>query len=188
MKLIIKRIIYFFISIKITILVLFSKVFGEQVINGYIERCYELNIKDVLNRLGCQVYRTANIKPGLILDNVNTKYGNLVIEDNCYVGKKVFFDMVCKIILKQNSVISAGVTILTHQDVGEDRPLYRYYKRREGNVVVEEGCWIGANSVILCGVKLGKNSVIAAGSVVTKDVPDYTVVGGIPAKTIKILN
>ncbi|MEY0719389.1 CatB-related O-acetyltransferase [Providencia alcalifaciens] len=45
--------------------------------------------------------------------------------------------------------------------------------------------WIGVNSIILDGVKIGNGAIIAAGSVVTKDIPDYAIVGGIPAKIIK---
>ena len=54
-------------------------------------------------------------------------------------------------------------------------------------VVLREGCWIGANVVILPGVTIGKNSVVGAGSVVTKDVPSRVLVVGNPAKPIKNL-
>ncbi len=50
---------------------------------------------------------------------------------------------------------------------------------------MKRNCWIGANSVILPGVTIGENSVVAAGSVVTKDVPADTVVAGVPARVIK---
>jgi len=53
------------------------------------------------------------------------------------------------------------------------------------NVVIEDDCWIAANSIILAGVTIGKGSVVAAGSVVTTDVPPYSVVGGVPACIIK---
>jgi acetyltransferase-like isoleucine patch superfamily enzyme len=52
-------------------------------------------------------------------------------------------------------------------------------------VKIEDDCWIAANTVILAGVTIGRGSVIAAGSVVTKDVPPYSIVGGVPAKVIK---
>lgn len=50
---------------------------------------------------------------------------------------------------------------------------------------IEDDCWIGANSMVLAGVTIGTGSVVAAGSVVTKDVPPFCVVGGVPAKVIK---
>jgi acetyltransferase-like isoleucine patch superfamily enzyme len=52
-------------------------------------------------------------------------------------------------------------------------------------VKIEDDCWIAANSVILAGVTVGKGSVVAAGSIVTKDVPPYSVVAGNPAQVIK---
>ena len=52
-------------------------------------------------------------------------------------------------------------------------------------VKIEDDCWIAANSVILAGVVIGKGSVVAAGSIVTKDVPPYSVVAGNPARIVK---
>lgn len=54
-----------------------------------------------------------------------------------------------------------------------------------GPIVVNDDSWIGINSIIMSGVTIGKGAVIAAGSVVTKDVPEYAIVGGNPAKIIK---
>lgn len=56
---------------------------------------------------------------------------------------------------------------------------------KSGDVIIDDGVWIGANAMILKGVHIGKGSVIAAGSVVTKDVPEFTVFGGNPAKLIR---
>lgn len=55
-------------------------------------------------------------------------------------------------------------------------------------VLLKKGCWIGINSVVLPGVTIGKNAVIGANSVVTKDIPDYAVAVGAPAKVIKFTN
>lgn len=57
-----------------------------------------------------------------------------------------------------------------------------------GDVIIEDHVWIGSNTFILPGVRIGKGSVVAANAVVTKDVPPRTVVGGVPAKLIKYLN
>ena len=60
-----------------------------------------------------------------------------------------------------------------------------YEAKTKGPVIVEDDVWIGINSLILSGIKIGKGSVIAAGSVVTKDVSAYSIVGGNPARVIK---
>ena len=57
-----------------------------------------------------------------------------------------------------------------------------------GKIQIKKNVWIGANATILQGVTIGENSVVAAGAIVSKDVPDNSVVGGIPAKVIKKLD
>ena len=56
----------------------------------------------------------------------------------------------------------------------------------KGEIVIEDDVWIGSNSVILSGVKIGRGAVIGAGSIVTKNVPKYAIVAGNPAKVIKM--
>ena len=52
-------------------------------------------------------------------------------------------------------------------------------------IIIEDDVWIAANATILDGVKIGKGAIIAAGAVVCKDIPAYTIAGGVPAKVIK---
>lgn len=59
------------------------------------------------------------------------------------------------------------------------------YTPTKGEIIIGDDVWIGIRCIIMSGVKIGKGSIIAAGSVVTKDVPPYSIVGGIPAKVIK---
>ncbi len=66
----------------------------------------------------------------------------------------------------------------------EDNPTPKYIKRK-GQIIIMNDCWIGTNVMILGGVIIGNGAVIAAGSVVTKDVPPYAIVGGNPARIIK---
>ncbi|HWA34188.1 MAG TPA: DapH/DapD/GlmU-related protein [Cyclobacteriaceae bacterium] len=55
------------------------------------------------------------------------------------------------------------------------------------SVVIKRNAWIGAGATILPGVTVGMNSIVAAGAVVTKDVPDNTIVGGVPAKVLRTI-
>ena len=65
---------------------------------------------------------------------------------------------------------------------------FRYQPCTTSEIIIGEACWIGANVVITAGVKVGKYSIIAAGSVVTKDVPEYSIVAGNPARLLKQYN
>jgi acetyltransferase-like isoleucine patch superfamily enzyme len=85
-----------------------------------------------------------------------------------------------QVILAQNVVISG----LNHGYEDLTRPI-RQQPVSTREVVVEDECWIGANAVLTAGVRVGRHSVVAAGSVVTKDVPPFSVVGGNPARLLK---
>ena len=61
----------------------------------------------------------------------------------------------------------------------------KYEAISKGDIIIEDDVWIGQNSIILSGVHIGQGAVVAAGAVVTKDVPPYAIVGGVPAKVIK---
>lgn len=78
--------------------------------------------------------------------------------------------------------IAPGVRIATiNHDFNERHTKYTY-----GKVTIKKNAWLGINVTVCPGVTIGKYAVVAAGAVVTKDVPDYAVVGGCPAKVIKM--
>lgn len=84
--------------------------------------------------------------------------------------------------------ITTGVMILTHQrDLSKYKPdMYAMNNPfKIGKVLIKDGAHIGIGAIIMPGVTIGKGAVIGAGAVVTKDIPDYTVAVGIPAKVIK---
>ena len=85
----------------------------------------------------------------------------------------------------EDGVMAApGLKIATINHDMYDRHLTYTY----GKVLVKKNAWLGLNATICPGVTIGKYAVVAAGAVVTKDVPDYAVVAGVPAKVIKMLD
>ena len=79
-------------------------------------------------------------------------------------------------------LIAAHVTITTREHTVA---LPRWGKTTDAPIAIEDDVWIGAGAIVLPGVTIGRGSVVAAGAVVAADVPPFTVVGGVPAKTIK---
>jgi len=97
----------------------------------------------------------------------------------CVIGKKVVFGPRPTIITGDHRIDIVGKHLI---DVTVDEKL----PENDQPVVIEDGCWIGANVTILKGVTIGRGSVVAAGAVVTKSCAPYSIIGGVPAKLIKI--
>jgi acetyltransferase-like isoleucine patch superfamily enzyme len=110
----------------------------------------------------------------------------LTVGNNSNIGPYSYIGCSGYIEIGNNVMISPRVSIYAENHVVErtDVTMKEQGVKREF-VKIEDDCWIAANSVILAGVTIGRGSVIAAGSVVTKDVPPYSIVAGIPAKVIK---
>ena len=106
------------------------------------------------------------------------------------IGKNVFINFDCifldlgGITIEDNVLIAPNVSLLSegHPISPENR-----HSLTVGHIRIKKNAWIGANATILQGVTIGENAIVAAGAVVSKDVPDNTIVGGIPAKIIKAI-
>lgn len=102
------------------------------------------------------------------------------IKDNSVINNDVVLDGRGGLIIGQNVNISPYAQIYSAEhDVNDS-----YFKYTTAKVMIEDYAWISTKSTILPGVTIGKGAVVAAGSVVTKDVLPYDIVGGIPAKKI----
>lgn len=105
---------------------------------------------------------------------------------NCFQTPGTYFQAYKdgKIIIGKNVWIAPNVGIVS----SNHDPLNPSKHQKGETVIIEDNCWIGMNSIILPGVKLGKNTVVGAGSVVTKSFPEgFCVIAGNPAKKIKDL-
>lgn len=132
------------------------------------------------------VYRSLGLKMGR--KNV-FHYGtelrdveNIQIGNGCIIGDNALLDGRSRLVLGNNVNISSNVSIYTLQHDHRD-PDFRCIG---GKVVIGDRVWLGSNIVVLPGVTIGEGAVCCAGCVVTKDVPPYTIVAGIPAKKVNV--
>lgn len=103
------------------------------------------------------------------------------------IGRKVVFGPKPTIITGDHAIDVIGRHIIdVSADDKKDRVERLGVSAYDLPVTIEDGCWIGANVTILKGVTIGKGSVVAAGAVVTKSCAPYSIIGGIPAKLIKM--
>lgn len=94
-----------------------------------------------------------------------------------------------KIKLGENTAIAHQVLLLTSANPnGPRNKLSKVYPKICKPIIIGDNTWIGARVTILPGITIGDFCIVAAGSVVTKDIPDYTVVAGVPAKEVKKLD
>ena len=129
-------------------------------------------------------YQNARIEPGAIIRDQVTIGDQAVImmgaiiNIGAEIGEKTMIDMGAilggRAIVGKNCHIGAGTVLAGVVEPPSAAP-----------VIIEDDVLIGANAVVLEGVRVGQGAVVAAGAIVTKDVEPYTVVGGVPAKVIK---
>lgn len=103
-------------------------------------------------------------------------------------GKKVFVNSGCMfmdrggITLEDGVFVGPNVNIITENHAEEPELRHNVYTRP---ILIKRNAWIGAAAVILPGVTVGENAIVAAGAVVSKDVPDDSIAGGVPARVIR---
>ena len=139
-------------------------------------------VREQLNEIiGSLIDKTTRIFPPFY-----TNFGRFIT-----LGKNVFINHACSfldlggITIEDDVLIGPKVNLIT-----ENHPLNPADRQALllNPIVIKRNVWIGAGATILPGVTIGENAVVAAGAVVSKDIPANTVVGGIPAKMIKAIN
>lgn len=110
--------------------------------------------------------------------------------NNVYIAYNCSILAAAPIIIEDNTLIASNV-LITSENHGMDPEYGESYGITpliSKKVIIGEGCWIGEKAIILPGVELGKRCIVAAGAVVTKSFPAYSLVGGCPAKVLKKYN
>lgn len=118
---------------------------------------------------------------------VNNGLGPITLGNHVFIGAS---NVIIGPVTLHDHIMTAQNVVMSGLDHGFSNVniAFRYQPCTVSEIIVGEGCWIGANVVIISGVHIGKFSVIAAGSVVTKNIPAYSMAGGNPAKLLKQFN
>ncbi|MHB2151113.1 acyltransferase [Calditrichota bacterium LG25] len=149
-------------------------------------------IKEILKKI--RIFFVVNFRYRFAEVGKNFYCGkNLLIKPNSvYIGNNVFIGNYChlsvpKLEIQDFVMLASNVAIVggDHRFDVVGIPIIFAGRDKQRGVVIERDAWIGHGSIILDGVTIGEGAIIAAGSVVTKSVPPYTVYGGVPARKIK---
>jgi len=132
---------------------------------------------------GVSIGDNSKIKKWVVL---NPWGGKIVIGKNCSLNSFVHISGNGGVYIGDNVLLATQVVIISanHNFDRVDIPICKQGETRK-KIIIEDDCWIGAGAKILAGVTIGKGSVIGAGCVVTRDVPQYSVVVGVPGRVVK---
>lgn len=140
-------------------------------------------------KIGCHAVITAWEKINNVLYSPH-----IIIGNNCSIGEYVHITSINHIEIGSNVLMGRRVTISDNshgRNLSKDEIQIPPNQRKiysKGGVIIEDNVWIGDKATILAGVKIGYGAIIGANSVVTKDIPPYCVVGGNPARILRIIN
>jgi maltose O-acetyltransferase len=148
----------------------------------------------VASRLRTQVFRMAGFKigSGTLIFGSPVLTGMGKIQDHLAVGRDTLISWGCYLDLQGTVTIGDRVGFSPQISVLTSSHSIGHPHNRVGNleglpVTIEDGVWLGARCIIMPGVTIHQGAVIAAGAVVTKDVPENTIVGGVPARVIRTI-
>ena len=142
-----------------------------------------------LRLLGARVGRRVVMHDVRFFNLYRHGLSGLVIGDESFLGDECLLDLAEGIVLGPQVTLAERVLILTHTNVGyKDHPLQRHFPAAAAPVRIEGGSFVGANVTILPGITVGAGSFVAAGAVVTADVPPRTLVAGVPARPLRALD
>ena len=110
----------------------------------------------------------------------------IVIRDRVFIGFACEFNVRRGLEIGDDSLIASGCKFIDH-DHGTargDTPMHQQTAGAEAEIILEEDVWLGVNVIVLKGVRIGRGAIVAAGAVLTADVPSYEIWGGVPARRI----
>jgi acetyltransferase-like isoleucine patch superfamily enzyme len=140
-------------------------------------------------RMDTPPYRRFSIGKRSVVESyscINNAVGDVIIGDNTRIG--LHNTIIGPVTIGNHVNLAQGITVtaLNHNFSDASKPIDQQGVSTKA-VTIADDVWIGANAVVLPGVSIGRHCVVAAGAVVSKDVPDNSIVAGVPAKVIKTI-
>ena len=136
----------------------------------------------------------ARLGAGVILHDVRffnlyrRGFSGLALGNDCFLGDECLLDLAEGIEMEAQVTLAERVLVLTHTNVGyHDHPLQGQFPPLAAPVKIGRGAFVGASVTLLPGITIGEGSFVAAGSVVTADVPPHMLVAGAPARSVRSL-
>ena len=157
-----------FSSLYFSILLLLPDEFSKFRVNYY-------------NRNGCKIHKLTSISPNVRIKGRFEMGSGSSIAQNCSIsGESV------GVFIGENVMIAPNVVIVAfnHGFDSASEPMV-FQKNTEAAVFIEDDVWISSNCTIAKGVRIGKGSIVGANSFVNKDIPPFSIAGGVPAKILK---
>jgi acetyltransferase-like isoleucine patch superfamily enzyme len=128
------------------------------------------------------------LEPGIYFkfDGIYEPGPRLLIGDNVFIGAGCEFNFCRKIVIGSQSLIASGCRFIDHDhgSARRDIPMSMQPHAADAPIILEEDVWLGANVIVLKGVRIARGAIIAAGAVVTSEVPTFEIWGGVPAQKI----
>jgi|SRR3989344_7490857 len=139
-----------------------------------------------LRLFGAKIGRNSILLKCKFINIYRGGFSSFKVKNNCFIGEDVILDLADNIEIGNNVSFGPRAIVLTHTNVGyKNHPLQKYFPSKNLPVRIDDNCFIGANAIILPGITIEKNSFIAAGAIVTKNVPKNSLVIGTKIKKIK---
>lgn len=165
----------------------FYRIYGYEAINIIFKISPSQATVAILKTFGAKIGDNVTIQTPLIIHAAESKpiYKNLVIGDQVYIGRNCFLDLSDVISIANRVTISHSVIINTHTNIGASRINKEVLKNSLKPVSILNDAFIGIDTVILGGNKIGEQSFIGASSLVINSIPDKVIAVGNPCKIIE---
>lgn len=169
-----------------------SRIRGAKIILGNLTvveenvRFQSLKKNSIVIGNSCRLGFNSDLQTGLSYSDPN---GQIVLGNNVAVGPFSHIGGAGNVTIKSNTIIGPYLSVHSENHSYEQNgKLYRNQKVKRKGIIIGENCWLGAKVTVLDGVTIGDNCVVAAGSVVTKDIPSNSLIAGVPAVVMRSLN